>query len=519
MHGRDDWIEDEYLLPVDSGLQISAKLNPTARIEVPPVLRVVKQRARLMRFGPSFGPEPLVAANSAHNALVALTRRALRETPVCNSIDLEDFRSFIFGNVETLFNGVVQPVESLPYTQWVSNFPPSIQKLRHQARANIAANIRTDHHTMCQVKGFVKFNELLTDKVRPDNLDLEFKPRLISAGTQEYQTLCGPWVSAFQREIARRWNVDFSILVTAGLSGEQIGGWFHRHTSSPHLTEGDYEAFDSSQSEGIRRLMIDVHELFGCPPEILAAQRNKIVKRGTLRSGIKFYVRGTMASGDPETYIDNSILNALLMVYAYSKHYSISASAALSELRLVVAGDDNLTFSKRSVVELSSIILRLGMQNVMVQRDRPEDAEFCSAIFWPATLPNGTDTHVLAPKPGRILNKLFWLQSGHKQPLVELKGKMLGIVRGVSCVPFLHELVVGFLRRTGGVKAQAKYDRYAITNGFQHFFTPNAAAWNVFHHRTGLSRDSANELVGKILDGFGKSLASVALLDMIRREW
>lgn len=509
------------LNPSDTLLRPAAELNPTAKITIPRILKEREVKPRMKLVAATCGPEPVVADNSATNAYVALTHRALRKIPKPDKTATDAFCAWVEEHKEALFNGAPCKLDPVPFEEWVLNYPAATQIKRREAKANIEAGADFSAPAYTRVKAFVKFNEMLSNKTQPGNLNgPEFKPRVISGGTQEYQTGTGPWVTAFQREMVRRWDGSSLFLLTASRSGEDIGAWFHANQHYPHVTEGDYAAFDSSQSRQIRELMIKIHSWFGAPIEVLKAQQHKIRKSGSFSCGITFKVDGTMASGDPETYIDNSVINGLLMIYAYCMLHNLTPEQLRVEgFKAVLAGDDNLTHTTLPVAGVEGIILEIGLQNEMIVRHDRRDIEFCSGLFWPATLPDGSDTHVLGPKPGRMLVKLPWIQSNFKDPLTEFRSKLLGLVRGCSMIPIIDDYIRHYLGVTGHIKATAKFEKHKLHNGFQHIFTPNGAAINMMEHRYGWNVAVLRDFVSQLQRShFGGNIASSAVLSLIERD-
>lgn len=509
------------LYPSDTTLKPVAELNPKAKIKIPLVMKEQELKPRMKLVGATIGPEPVVAANSATNAIAALTHRALRKVPTPDKAVTEEFCAWVEKHRDVLFNGAPAHLEPVPFEEWVLNYSAGVQKLRRDALSNIEGGADFAAPAYTRVKAFVKFNEMLSNKTQPGSLaGAEFKPRVISGGTQEYQVGTGPWVTAFQREMVKRWDGTSLFMLTASRSGEDIGRWFHENQHYPHVTEGDYAAFDSSQSRRIRELMIKIHSWFGCPVGVLKAQQHKIKKNGSFKCGITFTVDGTMASGDPETYIDNSIINGLLMIFAYCKKYNLDPSSLVGAgFKAVLAGDDNLTFTTQDLSGLEDIILKIGLQNEMIVRHDRRDIEFCSGLFWPARLPNGELTCVHGPKPGRMLVKLPWIQSNFKTPLIEFRSKLLGMVRGCSMIPVLNEYIHHYLDITGHVLAKPKYEKHKLTNGFAFSYTPCEEALLMLEHRYGWNSAVLEDFLSQLRAvPLGSNLASAVALAMVERD-
>lgn len=170
-----------------------------------------------------------------------------------------------------------------------------------------------------------------------------------------------------------------------------------------------------------------------------------------------------MASGDPETYIHNSILNGLLQVYAYCMTTGLTVSEAFDGgFHTIVSGDDNLTFSSRPH-DGGQYIRELGMDNVTVVRPDPWEAEFCSAIFLPAYV-NGESSAVLSLKTGRLLERFPWSVNLNQDATAMVRAKALGVYSISRVNPICRAFVDVHLALTPGVDVTALRDRYAATN-------------------------------------------------------
>lgn len=500
-----------HLFSVTSDTLAPDKINCDAVIVEPPVPPPSLDRVALQLVGPASGLEPVVASNNYANALLSLKCRALRFITVgTKEVSLLKFIDWVTEHRDVVFNGAPSHVEPQEREVYLSRFTEQVRALRMEGFSKIDEGECISSDEAVRVKPFVKFNELLVGKITSGVRDYyDFKPRCISAGTQIYQAACGPWVSAFQLEIARRWHRGFGVTMAAPMTGETIGDWFSDCLRSDgKFVEGDFVAFDSSQNVLLRSLMVLIHEWFGCPADVLAAQRAKIFKVGVYRrSGLRFEVAGTMASGDPETYVDNCIINGLACLWAFCVSNNLHprdvlCPAALIEpgcyrdndcfgvgcqYRCLVAGDDNLTYSSLSCDGVAALIAELGMENEMIVRDDVRDVEFCSGLFWPV-LDRGKLRYILGPKVGRLLCKLPWIQRFGKKisSLAEFRGKLLGVRLAVSGIPIISDYVehgLWLTRDLGRVDVLA--DKYSMMSNFQFMYEPGVETINMFNRRYG----------------------------------
>lgn len=405
---------------------------------------------------------PMVTAQNQTNAVLGLTNRALRATLLPIPSSLERFFQFVRDNKDELFGGAIQHVKAKSFEEWNSKYSASKQARNVQARERLLSNTMEDRRII-SVKAFLK-QEHISGKITDSGVNTATKPRVISAGTDEYQVLCGPWVSALQEYLAEVWFAAFPITLTCGMQGHDIGAWFASWCGARYCTEGDFSAFDAGQCEAIRVFMCEeVNAWFGAPSEVIRLSTMKAKsKYGAFSCGVKYTTRGTMASGDPETYIHNSILNGLLQTYAYCQAHGLTVSEAFNgQFHTIVSGDDNLTFSELPHSG-ASYIRDLGMDNITVQRDDIWDAEFCSGIFLPAIV-NGESSVVLSLKTGRLLERFPWSVNLAQDPDEMLRAKALGVQNIASINPICRAFVERHLELTAGVKAERVVERYSAT--------------------------------------------------------
>jgi len=135
------------------------------------------------------------------------------------------------------------------------------------------------------------------------------------------------------------------------------------------------------------------------------------------------------------------------------------------------------------------VIRQLGLENEVVERDHPWDAEFCSALFYPVLDVNGAPTFVLGQKPGRFLTKFPWsLDLGVRCPRAELRSKALGQVRAVMYNPILRPYLDRVIGLTQDVCADAVYDKYSASHTTE-VFTCSASTLDFVRRRYGASED------------------------------
>jgi hypothetical protein len=306
-----------FVTSVDTNVKPAKDINPTATMtKVSDSADFADPNAATL-VGIDLGVDPpLIPSTSDHNFQVTLRNRLLRLPKEIDVTELSNFYTWTMNNFKTLFNGPARHVNPMPFDQWNARFPTAVQKA-HQTALDMIVAVPVDVYKATRVNGFLKMENYVG---KFNEGDYDFKSRGISAATREYNVITGPQMAAFTQEMRNRWHPGFFITLNSGLSAESHGFWLtHRLLPGDrHIIEGDFVTFDASTSSYMRELCIDIHDRFGASELCILMQRAKVNKHGTL-GNYKFTVEGTMASGDNETYIDNSIVNALITTYAHCR--------------------------------------------------------------------------------------------------------------------------------------------------------------------------------------------------------
>jgi hypothetical protein len=293
----------------------------------------------------------------------------------------------------------------------------------------------------------------------------ETKPRIISSASAHYNSVVGPWIAAIQAWLKKAHNSR----VLFGVSDRaELGKWFSEHLDDLGL-ECDFSTFDATQSEELRLIIIDLYtEFLGLEESVARLMRMRAhEKRGYGVRGTKLVVPGTMASGDPDTYLSNTILNILVQFYAYTKATGLTAHQALQVYTIAASGDDSISFDATRQVELSvmeAAIAALGMSAKFVMHRDPSDPakapSYCSSIF----IPIEGGEWFLSPKPGRLLAKLPWTV-GDRRDLGQLRANALGVWSSVQHTPLAREYVAHIIASTQHVTATTRTERVWLGAG------------------------------------------------------
>jgi hypothetical protein len=350
-------------------------------------------------------------------------------------------------------------VTALSFDEWVSRFNANTQAQLVLARRDWESGRDCIKDAMF-IKYFVKME--MGFKPQDEVGETETKPRIISSASPHYNCIVGPWVAACQKTVKYHHH---SRIVVCESRRTAFGAWFHAHRDELGV-ECDFSTYDATQIVEARMLIIELWRLYHRMPHDvyrLMTERARLkVGRGV--HGTYCRVEGTMASGDPDTFLGNTVLNVLSQFYAYCCARGVGPEEAIATYSIAASGDDSYAFDRTRDVapsQMEATLSRLGFDAKMVvhttHNDWSKPYGFCSSYFVP------TDTsHYLGPKPGRILAKLGWVRVGGD--LQTLRANMLGVWASVSRIPFAREYVEHHLRLTAKVQAGTAEERHTFTS-------------------------------------------------------
>jgi hypothetical protein len=177
---------------------------------------------------------------------------------------------------------------------------------------------------------------------------------------------------------------------------------------------------------------------------------NKGVQKGRTKTGIKYSVPYTMASGRPDTSLADTLINCMMKMYIHGKGgkwYSL------------VCGDDSVTVMPRILLEklggMSGIIAKyraLGFKTTGKVTANVEEVDFCSSVFRKTTT-----SYVLVPKVGKTLARIFWdeKQRATRDRLPWAQGIIVGLRKLAPLDPILAAALQGI----GDVAGRVVIDR------------------------------------------------------------
>lgn len=354
-----------------------------------------------------------------------------------------------YDTLRALFKPSPQPL--LTNIQWAERFPSSkCEELIKQWQLHLHKPRKVYDSFVKKEKSVASEDEWSwisrQDEGVVEQCEIKLDPRGISVPAEEVRVITGPWChwlnhtlhSGFQQSV-KYVPGDTPKELSQWLSLAQLnvasGSWNYalavqgddslillRNAHGLVYVSSDFSRYDMSQRTSHFQAVWDLLDLLDLHPkpeirDLIQAQqgldgssRTYNMRCATLR------VKGTMASGDGVTISFNSLVLTL---------------AVLSFL-----------VTRLPLSELSSYMRRLGF-TITYQTGRVDEAplalDFLQSRPW-LTLHNG---RVLAPKPGRVLTRFFWIPKTFKS---EVKYKRaaadmaLGMLAIANHVPIINDI-------------------------------------------------------------------------------
>jgi hypothetical protein len=132
------------------------------------------------------------------------------------------------------------------------------------------------------------------------------------------------------------------------------------------------------------------------------------------------------------------LLALLVPLYCYVRVNGLTLKKALTEFRMLDAGDDNIIQTKRPM-DWPKVYAEFGWVAKTIERRNIFDVTFCSGRFWPSN-----DGLVLGPKIGKWLFKTGWSIAEVLADVPQnefFAGVCLGVSNDVNHIPVLRSVV------------------------------------------------------------------------------
>lgn len=389
---------------------------------------------------------PLVPYSSVNNESVSVVNRALMKVPEPSPLAWALVRPYVKQLSKAIVDKLELCDEDEAFVAWNAKFPPHRRLLQEQAYERVKNHGLEEVHF--RRKAFVK-RELTLPKEEPQDFD----PRCIQAVSDEANVALGPFMQQFSKALVKVWDIEADVYYTSGSNAEQLGLWRAQFGSEDVLILiMDQNRFDAHQQKEVHKVEDEMYVDAGIKKYSHAYETFKAQKvtRGVTSHGVKYKVKNTRKSGDPNTSNGNSSISGLTIKTLMARF------GFEGRFKAVVNGDDNLIvirelLSNKDVCRLVRCLrdayFDLGFDMDIKTTRTWAHAEFCSSLFWPVS-----GGYVLGPKIGRRLPKLgFSLQ---KLKPTQVKGMLVGLQREAGFVPILGRYATWCLSKMRKIKAK-----------------------------------------------------------------
>jgi len=428
-------------------------------------------RERIEQVGPT-NPEyiPRCFENNLQNQVESVKARVLRLTDVPDSNFLASYCEFFKRNADLLF-GRPFKLQRFKFEEWLANAnsSPSVKVALQRAYDTMLTDgLAPDDCNMplhpvvvrrwTIRRAFVK--EEFTNHRTPEGC-VEKAPRLIQGACPEFIVVVGPFISALQGLIKRRWSVDNWATFVCGVSAKAVAA--NLKLENRRLFEDDMGKYDACFSPEILQLEAWLAVRFGATRSVADLLHANTDTRGYTNGGVKYSRPGGRHSGDPHTSLGNSIHNAVMHLFCYCVSKNLRAEEAIAELKMAVSGDDNIGTHPGEAVDWAPLMAKLGFEAVPKYSLTPTGAEFCSTRLVQTSV-----GWTFVPKIGRVINKVSYCFDRPSKISIPslIRGTVMSIYSQAKCLPPLKTWMDHILMLTTGVAAApVKAEPWKFTNG------------------------------------------------------
>jgi hypothetical protein len=463
-------------------------LKEGATMKVPTPLREPEMtRPIVVRYGIGSGAfRPVVYAPNHHNEVDAVKARVVAPTPKICEATVDAVIANLKRGIYNFFPRV-KKVNEDPWPTYIenSNASPS-QKAALQREKEILDEMGITCHSQLGKDVLYEFSRRLGFVKVEGNCYRSEEGRKMKAARM-IQTLrrlamvvlTGPWVAALQRHVKSMWRPPFPLVFTSGLSTKTCAQYLMKFAG---LTlEDDVGKWDASVHRKWLEFKVWLYKLFGAPTAVAQLFEADIFTHGVTFGGIRYKVDGTVHSGNPDTSLFNSILNALLHVMVISlargtciSHYGeaplhaaalgyrpsqvpkswswavplgdgtlvlpLAISASMKLINMLVQGDDNAAKHRGERIDFQKYMSWFGFESEAIYRDDPTKLQFCSNRLVPVA-----DGWAFVPKRGRVMAKLGYIIDPPRcaTRAAVVRGTALGLL--AACSP--DKMLTAYLQR------------------------------------------------------------------------
>jgi len=436
---------------IDDGLQdvkVMPAVQPAAELKEIKADATICLEADVIQEKPQFTYQvlpaiahvlPVTTQVSQVTEHIAVNNRQCMLTPV---IDTDSF------TLSDVLYSMITEIDEIqtPWVELLDNWLNSLSapKKRHYSRV-----VRDDGSDIYRRKCFVKREVLINGST---DGDVSYDPRLISAATDEANLDLSPFIYEAAKRIKRNFTLDKDNAISIGASAEDLGKWRKQFSDNCLIIEIDFSRFDSHVHKGSYDLMFHLYQKIGISNYQAArrAYKAQYHTKGRTRHGVRFEVNATRKSGDPNTSIDNSVINIVMLRHCMQS-IGITCKILVCGDDCLIVCEDPLSAKNISVSDLCMRLRDLGYTAKIKLRDTWAEAEYCSGLFWPVD----ETEFVHGPKIGRRLTKLPFLH--RKLTNKQINGYILNAKADCSLLPVLRVYYKHILRIFGNLGRNDTY--------------------------------------------------------------
>lgn len=445
---------------------------------------------------------PFVPNSSGRNELVCIEKRLCNHPIKPDAGDLNAFSRFLPTFLDFVFpdlNGcpkhqyareanLAGDAHMAVYNEWNSpaRVGTAMAKLHDEDRRKQQAGIRAqgDYDVTCFVKAEPSFSSDDTTCHEPS------APRPIQNASGAAHVSLGPYMYAFSKLMAARLNPDYWITYASGISVQQASDIIRGST----YYVGDVSRFDRGiQQETLKALndWRDSKNMFSHTARKFV--ESQLATKGVTMKGRHIYkLKGQRRSGDDNTSVDNSLLNAAAHAHAIMLHTGLTLTQVSKKYRILMLGDDIVIIGPPELAHIDFKRILAGIAWMIKPAFTTETSavEFCSRINWPSSA-----GHTFGTKAGRLLLRFGY--SWDPTAPVDVGAKAYALLLANNHVPF----VAPFLRRVLELHPKPKstwvLPEWSMTNP-EVMVSATEDTYTAFTARYGLSRDDEENFVKEL---------------------
>jgi len=425
--------------------------------------------------------------NSNHNIALAMqTRVASAARPIPDELVARHFRRWVSRHVKDYFkpgtkcSSFSSEERDQEFEAWVTRYNVNKRTNLRKAKELIDAG---DQRGMHIKEIFIK-SEPSHNKCDDEQGNVS-KPRVIVKNSDKYLALVGPRIATMQRRIVRAARANIKIGCkrmesyadalskwvrtaqdTANKLNDDRNREYERAYGAPppqhrlqawhvYVIENDLTNYDSTNDYMKSRMYVDVYRDYGMDAETLKHMDPTMkVKDARNRDGSRFKWDGTMGSGEPDTWLRNTVGNVL------HSHYGVHIIAGHSDIRAVggaFSGDDSFmvvvamasteliqrSFTKTHA-DLGYISKTIVHEMHLNDAGRQPTVGFCSHEFvWYG------NAFKMLPQMARVLHRVT-LARAHTEPDSTVAANVYGQWNRLSHTPLIRAYTSALYQRFNG---------------------------------------------------------------------